>query len=651
MPKRIRPAKHYQRADNAVRRLSLQARGLVARDLKGALKHLSDLVPEKKLILLVRDGRWREIHGEIEWAHFGEVLKKPFAALGKVWEAGAALGVRKINGSFAHARRRVRFRKIGAASISFEQWASASVSKAIGDAFNFDLYDTNTQAALREAQDELIQQLTDGARDAIETIVQAGALEGLSAEEIVSDIRDLISLTNFQAQAVLNYRSMLESLDSDALQRQLRNFSMDEEVQAAIDNGEMLANDVVDQLVSDYTDNYLDYRASTIAQTESVRAVNSGLHDAYSQAIERGALPDDAVRREWELGDSPCPICESIPDSNPDGVGVDETFDSDDGPIDDPPVHPNACFEGTPFRSYGSLGQIARAKYDGPAIELKAVLSENNAESAARNSRFAESLESSRAIPDHSKSDGDLLVRDSGRPTPAIWAREISLTIGPNHPVLTRRGFVTAREIKEGDELLYDVRAQLADGSGKIDFEQMPLFEDCFSTLADAFETISPTGPRSYFHGDEVFTYGEVEIVFPQRDLLPVWDSGFVQHLCKCSLMGTYTNPTHIAGCRACQERFDLVFRAASGLISRSDCGRALGFTKPLPSCFHSARIVSAHKTSFVGYAFDASAENAIYSAGGLVVKNCMCSVNYITDISKVPDDSESDTTADEEAA
>ena len=134
---------------------------------------------------------------------------------------------------------------------------------------------------------------------------------------------------------------MLETLDPTALQRQLRNTTMDTAVQDAIDSGQLLSGDVIDFMVADYNSNYLDYRASTIAQTESVRAVNQGLHDAYSQAIDRGALPDSAVRREWELGDSPCPICESIPDNNPDGVGVDEEFDSDDGPVDDPPVHPN----------------------------------------------------------------------------------------------------------------------------------------------------------------------------------------------------------------------------------------------------------------------------------------------------------------------
>jgi hypothetical protein len=632
MAKRIRPAKNYQRKDAPIRMIVLGAKPKVAKALRASLGHLSTMVPTARAIALFKAGRWREIKGEIAWGHFREILKAPFNRIAFVHEAGAALGVQKINGAFNAKQRQVRFRKgLGSVEVVF--------GKDIGTQFNFDRFSQATQDALRQAQDDLIAQLEQSARDTIDQIVMSGALTGLGAEEIVSDIRDLIGLTDTQAQAVLNYRNMLENLDSGALQRQLRNDAMDQMVQDAIASGDQIAADQIDQMVQDYTDNYLDYRAATIAQTESARAANEGLHDAYSQAIDRGALPDDAVKREWELGDMPCPVCESIPDSNPDGVGVDEPFDSSDGPQDDPPVHPNACFAGTPFRSYGSLQQIARAKYRGPAIELKAVLFEDCAEASSRNTRLAESLNSAGSVTSERDSGGDLLLRNRGWSASTIAAREINITIGPNHPMLTRRGFVAAREIQEGDELLYDLRSQLAGGPGEIDLKQMPMFENAFAALMNAFEVISPTGPRTYFHGDEVFTYGEVDVVFPKRDLLPIWDAGLLQHLCECPLVGAYADAAHVAGCSACQQRFDFVFRAASGLMSRRDCGRALGFAEPLPPCFHSVRVVSSHWTTFVGDAFDASTDNAIYNAGGLVVKNCMCSVNYVTDLSKVPDD------------
>jgi hypothetical protein len=273
--------------------------------------------------MLVASGRWREIVDHVDLHHFRETLKKAFDRIGKAYEAAALLGVRKINGSFHQAHRRVRF-----------------VAKAV-DIFNFDLFDSDTVAELRRMQDELIVGLSDTARDTIEEIVLDGARRGLSAEAIVSDIRSMIGLTDTQAQAVLNFRNMLETLDRGALTRQLRNTALDRTVLNAIEAGESLAAVQIDRMVRDYTNNYLDYRAGTIAQTESVRAVNLGLNDAYRQAIDRGALPADAVRREWRLGDSPCPVCESIPDMNGGGVGVNEAFDSIDGEFFNPPVHPN----------------------------------------------------------------------------------------------------------------------------------------------------------------------------------------------------------------------------------------------------------------------------------------------------------------------
>ncbi len=222
--------------------------------------------------------------------------------------------------------------------------AGYRVSKDAGDEFAFDLYTQDVQDQLRQAQDELIQDLEQGIRDSIEQIVVNGARQGLGSDQTMDDIRQLIGLTDRQAQAVMNYRDMLESLDSGALDRQLRNFLEDETVQDAIDSGESLDDLMVDKLVQDYADNYLDYRAETIAQTESTRAANLGLQDAYSQAIDNGVFPSDAVKQFWKiaLDETTCAVCQSIPDLNPNGVAIDEPFESSIGQVDAPPdPHPN----------------------------------------------------------------------------------------------------------------------------------------------------------------------------------------------------------------------------------------------------------------------------------------------------------------------
>lgn len=335
MAKHIRAARHYQDRKSPVRLLADRGIAPIARDMKAALRHLGTMLPASA-IHYARAGDWYGLRREVDWPHFRQVMRNTFAAIGKVREAGAQLGAKQINEKFKAANRKVRFRKT---IVSLD----ALFEKDVGDQFSFDLYDQSTQERLREAQDELIQQVEDAARDTIEQVILDGAENGLSPEDVLTDIRQLIGLTDTQAQAVLNYRDMLENLDSDALERKLRNGSYDEILQGAIDAGDDLAETMVDQMVSDYTDNFLDYRAAMIAQTESTRAASAGLQDSYEQAISRGVFPADAVTQFWQVAvdERTCEICLSIPDLNPDGVPIGEPFDSIDGQQDAPPdPHP-----------------------------------------------------------------------------------------------------------------------------------------------------------------------------------------------------------------------------------------------------------------------------------------------------------------------
>lgn len=319
---RIRLARHYQRRDDPVRAIAERAMPGVARDLRLALGHLADMAPHAQLVHHLKHADRAGLKRAIQWGHFREVLKGTFARLLKARQEASELGVRKINGAFAQAGRRVRFRK------------------AVHDRFNFDPLDDATQADVSAAQDALISDLEQTARDAIDAIIANGVSEGLSADDIADDIRNWIGLTDQQAQAVANYRNMLEDLDPGALIRRLRNDDYDAALQDAIDSGMDLSDVAIERMTQDYADNYLDYRAGMIAQTEANSAANDGLVDAYNQAVNRGAIPEDAITRVWQLADHPCPVCESIPDMNPDGVGLNEDFDSIDGPIDNPTVHP-----------------------------------------------------------------------------------------------------------------------------------------------------------------------------------------------------------------------------------------------------------------------------------------------------------------------
>lgn len=355
----------------------------IARDLRASFKNLGEMVSTRRVIHALRRGA--DVKQTVNFHHYREILKAPFGRIGRLRQAGGELGARQITTAFRRAGKKVRYHKalaplaeakatkkearyrrgtesehcgickmfigtfectavegIISPEATCDFFETARVEKAADDSFAFDSFAPEVQDAIRQAQDDLIQQLEDDARDAIDTIISDGVMAGTDIEEVAANVKDMIGLTDTQAKAALNYQRMLENLDPGALQRALRNTDFDAVLQHSIDAGADLSDDAIENMVSDYIDNYLDYRAATIAQTESSRAAAAGLHDAYSQAIDRGAMDGDSVRRHWLLGDNPCPICESIVDnSEPDGVGVDEQFDSEDGPVDDPPVHPS----------------------------------------------------------------------------------------------------------------------------------------------------------------------------------------------------------------------------------------------------------------------------------------------------------------------
>jgi hypothetical protein len=190
--------------------------------------------------------------------------------------------------------------------------------------------------------DALITNLSDEARSLVYSTIIEGQTEGWTIEQTVATIRRVVGLTPMQAQAVRNFEGLLAQGDRTVLTRALRDPKLEPELLAYLNRREP-DPELVDRMVSAYTNRALDARARSIAQTEAVNAANIGLHESYSQAIDRGLFPHAAVRRYWQvaLDEKTCIVCRGIPDRNPEGVGVDEAFDSLNGPVLDPAVHPN----------------------------------------------------------------------------------------------------------------------------------------------------------------------------------------------------------------------------------------------------------------------------------------------------------------------
>jgi hypothetical protein len=144
-----------------------------------------------------------------------------------------------------------------------------------------------------------IRDVTTEQEGLIRQVVTDSMAAGHPPAKMAILIREHIGLTPYQAQQVQNYRTDLETLNTTALQRELRDKRFDMPVARAIADGKPLSPGQIDRFTSQYHDNWLRLRASTIARTEALHAANMGGRLSIEQAIEDGGTSSFDVERTW----------------------------------------------------------------------------------------------------------------------------------------------------------------------------------------------------------------------------------------------------------------------------------------------------------------------------------------------------------------
>src|SRR5581483_9401656 len=131
---------------------------------------------------------------------------------------------------------------------------------ALGQAqFVFGAMSPRTVAYLQQYEFGLIRDLTAEARRAIGQIIADGVTNGINPNDIARDVRAHIGLTQWQSEAVSNYRRALENADRAALQRALRDRRFDSSVARAARGEKALSPEQIDKMVDRYRQRYLTY--------------------------------------------------------------------------------------------------------------------------------------------------------------------------------------------------------------------------------------------------------------------------------------------------------------------------------------------------------------------------------------------------------
>lgn len=225
--------------------------------------------------------------------------------------------------------------------------------------------------------------------------------------------------------------------------------------------------------ISKYAKKLLRDRANLIAKTEVANAANQGQKELWLQARDDGYLGRDQ-KRKW-IGTPDGRERDAHVFINGQIRGLSEPFRKSDGTAIEPGQEPNCILPGAIIE--GSVVGGLKASYAGPAVEIE----------TARGHR-------------------------------------ISLTV--NHPVLTSQGWVAAGALQEGMNLLSC--ETMIESAG---VPSGPHDNHSPAAIEDVFETISLRGLRSTrvigsdLHGDAKFVEGDIDIVSPERELVPSGES------------------------------------------------------------------------------------------------------------------------------
>lgn len=94
-----------------------------------------------------------------------------------------------------------------------------------------------------------------------------------------------------------------------------------------------------------------------------------------------------------------------------------------------------------------------------------------------------------------------------------------TLTVTPNHPILTDKGFVRAHLLNIGDNVISNNGLKTLDIIGENENHREALIKDVFSSFSKSTSMFSTTMPSSAedFHGDSV--YNKVDIISTDREL------------------------------------------------------------------------------------------------------------------------------------
>ncbi len=395
--------------------------------------------------------------------------------------------------------------------------------------------------------------------------------------------------------------------------------------------------EIVNAIKEKYNTIVSETRAKTIARTETNRAFTMAQYDADRQFIEQNNL-GSRVFKQWKTrSDNPCPFCKSL---------------EAEGPI--------------PFsQAFRELGESVKA--DGKKLDVN-----------------FQALEAGNAHPNCILPDTGVLAPNAEKLIRSSYSGDVikfvtsngrSLSVTPNHIMLTSRGWVAAKNIIKGDKIVnYSGWDEVT--MGKIDptnNNSPATIEQIFTSLIKSSGvslTSVPVSPE-YLKGDGAFGNGNIDIISSNSLLQDVIDPKFIEFVRNRKLNPTSSTFKTLPAFSNLNSMLIGLGAASDGLISSPDSvfeiitgsstqeqissildssnynarlnksslnspsvsvDRFSNTIKAFASLISFDDIVDINVSSYSGHIYDLQTSSKLYIANSFITSNCSCVYELIID-------------------
>lgn len=218
--------------------------------------------------------------------------------------------------------------------------AGSVLARSLGVDFSFDARDPNSIIFARRSAGTLVTRIDRDQLLTIRGILGRSQVEGIPPRRTARILHGTVGIRHDWALAPSRLRQeILDGHAGAATSRRLDAVTK-QEIRSRISAG-TVTDDWLDDVVGRYEHSLRRRRALDIARTETIRSGAAGREASWRQAVRHGVL-DSNARRFWIVtpDERLRETHAAVPFDNPEGVGINEPFDTFLGPVMHEPLEP-----------------------------------------------------------------------------------------------------------------------------------------------------------------------------------------------------------------------------------------------------------------------------------------------------------------------